>query len=475
MGRILVVGGGLAGLVAGWTLRKQGHIVTVLEAGARPGGAIQSIQSEGFLAETGPNTMQVTEERTLEWIKQIGLENDLVGTRPFAKKRFILRRGTLVPVPEGPSQAIGSPLLSWSGKLRLAFEYVTPPRRDADDESLADFARRRVGREFLRYALDPMVGGIYAGDPEELSVRHAFPKVWALERDYGGLIKGAMVKRREQKANEASARPTFKAGSWSFQNGLETLTSHLASELGASLVLKALTSALNWDGKHWAAKWEQRDVTMEGKFDALLLAAPAWALELLPLPDPLPQILQPVFAVDYPPVSSVVFGLPRGGVQHALDGFGFLVPQAEGRKILGTLFSSTIFPMRAPKDHVTLTTYVGGKRRPSLAQLPHDELRELVLSELRELIGLRQEPTFEQITTWTQAIPQYNVGYDRVLEAITQAKGALPRLYFCGNYIGGISMEKTILTALRTAAAIHEQTAAPVETDPELTSQPAEG
>ncbi|MGF1448535.1 MAG: protoporphyrinogen oxidase [Opitutales bacterium] len=475
MGRILVIGGGPAGLVAGWTLRKQGHTLTVLEAGTRPGGSVQSIRSNGFLAETGPNTMQVTEPQTLEWIAEVGLESELVGTRPFAKKRFILRRGTLVPVPESPSQAIGSPLLSFSGKLRLAFEYLSPPRKGGTDESLADFARRRVGSEFLRYALDPMVGGIYAGDPEELSVRHAFPKVWALERDYGGLIKGAMAKRRQQKADEESGKPRFQAGSWSFQNGLETLTAHLATELGASLVLKSLLSELKWDGKHWIAKWEQRDMAMEGKFDALLLAAPAWALGLLPLPDPLPQILQPVFEVDYPPVASVVVGVPREAVQHALDGFGFLVPQAEGRRILGTLFSSSIFPMRAPKDHVTLTTYVGGKRRPSLAQLPREELRELVLGELRELLGLRSEPVFEQITTWSQAIPQYNVGYARVLEAVTQAKGAFPRLYFCGNYIGGISLEKTILTSLRTAAAIHEQSGSPVETDPELTSQPAEG
>ncbi|MGF1483543.1 MAG: protoporphyrinogen oxidase [Opitutales bacterium] len=472
MGRVLIIGGGLAGLTAGHTLRQAGNQVAVLEAGTRAGGAIQSTESEGYVAEAGPNTLQVSEPSTLEWFDSIGLGEEVIGTRPSANKRYILKYGKLVAVPEGPASAIGSSLFSLPGKVRLAAEYITPSRRGSEDESVADFARRRVGREFLRYALDPMVAGVYAGDPEELSVQHAFPKVWALERDYGGLIKGAMQKRREDQAHQS--RSGYKKGSYSFRLGLEMLITHLSELLGNSLHISSALTSLEWTGSQWAAGWDRFGMADQGRFDALLLTSPAWSFENLPLPDPLHRILEPVINIHYPPVACVVFGFAKQAVKHSLDGFGFLVPSCERREILGTLFSSSIFMGRAPKEHVTLTSYVGGCRQPSLAMQSDSGLRATVLKELKEIVGVSAEPTFEKISVWPQAIPQYNVGYTKVLQAITNAKSAFPTLFFAGNYVGGISLEKTIQTARSAAEKIHERMGAPLEADPELTTPPAE-
>jgi oxygen-dependent protoporphyrinogen oxidase len=465
--KVLIIGAGIGGLTLGEALQRLGHEPVVLEYSSRPGGNIHSIHKNGFMAEAGPNTIQVAEKETLDWFHELGLKRELVQAQPEAAKRFILRGGQLHPVPMNLMEGLGTHLFTWGGKLRLAGEFLVPAERSKNDESLADFARRRVGSEFLKYALNPMVAGIYAGDPETLSVRHAFPKVWNLERKYGSLIRGAMKVRKKKKGDDASG---FKPGSWSLRQGLETLPAYLGTRLDERLKVKATLRELYYKGGRWQAKWDYIDREEEDTFDAFVPTCPAWTMEALPMPEALHDMIAPLFELNYPPVASVVLGYHRDAIRHPLDGFGFLVPEVEGRRILGTLFSSSLFPGRAPRNHVCLTTYVGGMRQSHLADRPKDKIREIVLHELEELLGIEEPPVFENVTVWPRAIPQYEVGYGRILDAVNQAKKTFRGLHFAGNAIGGISVEKTILNAKAVAETIHKDFGGTLDKESEAAS-----
>ena len=320
-------------------------------------------------------------------------------------------------------------------------EPFVPPRRDGKEESVAEFVVRRLGQEFLDHAIDALVAGVYAGDPYKLSVPQAFPKLGQLEARYGSLIKGQIFGARERKRRGEVAKD--RAPKFSFDEGLQVLPDTLRERLGEAVRLNTAghpahperpggwTLDVRERGQRGARRAQRGDLRRHG----LRLAE-------MEVQAPMPLHFAPFAEIRYPPVASVVLGFRREDVAHPCEGFGMLIPKVEGFKILGTIFSSSLFPNRAPAGHLTLTSYVGGERYPELASLPPEKLFALTCEDLRVLLGVKGKPTFQHSVFYPRAIPQYNVGYGRYRELMADIERKAPGLFFAGHYRDGISLER---------------------------------
>lgn len=443
---VAVLGAGLTGLTAAWHLRRAGVPVVVFEASGRPGGVIGAVREDGWLHETGPNSLLDGSAVVAELLAQTGLGERRLYAAPAAKNRYIIRGGRLVTMPGSPGTFLATRLFSWRAKLGLLGEPFRG-RAPADrEETVAEFVRRRLGGEFLDYAVDPLVGGIYAGDPGRLSVRHAFPKLHALEREHGSLIRGAIRRR------DTSGGPRGRI--LSFPDGLEEMPRALAAPLGPALRLgTAVRSVRRRDGQWELATGADGSETWE-RFSAVICALPPDALARIRLETgPAAGRLAALPAMEQSPVVSVFTGFRRGDVAHPLDGFGLLAPSVERREILGTLFSSTLFPGRAPAGHVALTTFVGGARQPELTQLDDGEVLRRVRRELGDLLGVRGEPVWTHLQRWPHAIPQYTMEFGARAAAYAAVEAEAPGLFIGGNGRDGISLSYCLESGRRLAEA----------------------
>jgi len=427
-------------------LQKRGSQCCVLETASRPGGAIYSRRSGAYLAEEGPHSIQVNSQQIEDFLNSIpDLQTSICESKPEAKKRFVLRNGQLHAVPLKPLDAITSPLWSTRAKLRILKEpFVKAPPADVE-ESVADFVRRRLGDELYKYAVNPMVAGIYAGDPEKLSLKHTFPKLHALEQNHGSLIRGLLRKKKNARKDPRS-KPTRIL---SFKDGMAELPNKLATALGDAVQTGVTIDSIQQNDGQWTIQWTTTEgTTHEARFDQLILTLPAHRLKSLPLEPTLKKALSPLDTIDYPPVSILTLGFKRENITHPLDGFGFLVPECEQRQLLGVLFPSSIFAGRTPEDEVLLATFIGGARQPKLATADTEALLANVLPELEQLLGVRGKPTFVHHRHWEQAIPQYELGYGTHLEEMTQIEHDYPGLKLAGNYRTGVSVTACIEAAM---------------------------
>lgn len=445
MGKVAIIGAGITGLGAAWRLKQAGHAVTVFEGSSRVGGSISTHRESGYLVEEGPNTIQLTSRENEKWLEDIGLGSAMQDADERAGKRFLIRDRRVIAVPGSASGFLHTPLFSWKAKLRLLREPFASKADPEADESLADFVVRRLGREMLDYAIDPFVGGVYAGDPSQLSVRYGFPKLYRLEQNHRSLILGSIALRRERKR----AGTLYKTRLVSFADGLQALPETLAESLSGSVRLEQIVSGIEYIDR-WKVRTEAGDLPDSETFDAVVLALPAPALSKLLING------EPGFTflseIESPPVASLSLGFRRDQIEHPLDGFGALVPSREPYRILGTLFSSSLFSGRAPEDHVLLTTFIGGTRAPDLALQPINGLREIVLTDLRQLLRITGSPCFEHLRTWDQAIPQYKIGHGRFIDHLRSCEGRFPGLRIGGNARDGISLSYCIEGGRRLAA-----------------------
>jgi oxygen-dependent protoporphyrinogen oxidase len=442
--RVAVLGAGITGLTAAWHLQRAGLTPVVFERGGRVGGAIGAVRTDGWLHELGPNSLLEGSATVADFIDAAGLRERRLYAADAARQRYIVRGGHLVAMPASPPAFLTTALFSWRAKLGLLGEPWRPRGPRDREESVADFVLRRLGREFLDYAVNPFVGGVYAGDPTRLSVRHGFPKLLALEQEHGSLLRGA-VKRRN-----TSGGP--KGRIFSFPNGLGELPETLAATLGPAVRLRHEVQAVRRHGAEWRVDFEAGGGPQSAMFAAVVCALPADALASLKLEDAGPPgALQVLREIVHPPVATVFLGYRRADVRHPLDGFGFLVPQVERRQLLGSLFSSTLFPARAPDGCVALTSFVGGTRNPELAVRDDAELRRIVHEELTRLVGASAPPVYSHIHRWPRAIPQYELGYQRFKDAIAAVETAAPGLFVGGNARDGISLANCIESGRRLA------------------------
>ena len=443
---VAVIGGGITGLATAWYLRKLGIPVVVFEAKGQPGGVMASRREGEWLMETGPNTLFENSAAITEFITGLGLESRRLVASTVANKRYVVRRGRPAALPATPAQFFTSPFLSVRTKLGVLAEPFRRRGPAEGDESVADFVVRRLGQEFLDFVVNPFVAGVYAGDPGALSVRHAFPKLHALERDHGSLTRGALRRRT------ATAGP--KGSMISFPEGLAEVPRALAQELGSRLWLNHTVTAVRRMGWLWQVDYNSDQGAKSGSFAAVICALPPDALAALPIEGvPESGALAVMREIPQPAVASVFLGYRREDVAHPLDGFGMLTPAVEKRRILGTLFSSTLFPGRAPAGHVALTTFVGGSRQPELCAQSDASLIAMVQEELANLLGVRGTPVISRVQRWPRAISQYVVGFQKFKDACYTVEAAAPGLFLGGPCCDGVSLSNCISAGQRLADA----------------------
>jgi protoporphyrinogen/coproporphyrinogen III oxidase len=449
MQRVVVIGAGVSGLATAWWIRREARerrislALSLFEASSTAGGHVRSEVVDGFVCERGPSGFLDEAPRTLELVDQLGLGHRMITADPAAARRYVYHSGRLHEVPTRPLAFLRSSVLPWSAKARILAEPFVVRRREDCEESVADFARRRLGRGFARYLLDPMVSGIFAGDPEALSLAAAFPKMAALEHEHGGLFR-ALAKRRAAAGGPAGPAGTLR----SFPRGMGELTDALVTELQAELQTNAPVRRLERDGEAWRVILDGRSV----EADRLVLACPAHAAAPLVAPLDLGAAAA-LDAIPFASVGVVCEGHGSADLARPLDGFGVLAPRDEGLRILGVLACDRIFPDHAPAGHRLLRSLVGGARDPAAATLSDDDLGAIVHRDLDRLVGLRGDPRPSRIYRHDRAIPQYTIGHlDRVatIDRFARESG----LSFTGASHRGVSVNGCIEDAFRTAEAI---------------------
>lgn len=441
----LVVGAGISGLTVAFHLARKGRSPVVLESSGTVGGAIQTLRRDGWIFEQGPNTVLSSRPAVGRLIETAGLEKRTLHAAPSGKRRYLWKGNRLHALPSGPPGFLTTPLFSLGAKLRLLKEPWIGRPPEGTEESIAQFVRRRLGRQFLDYAVGPFVSGVYAGDPERLSVRWAVSRIWSLEHEHGSLIRGALARRKG---------PQPSGGMISMDSGLDTLPHGLAERIEASggrvLTDTPCHALRKVDGGYEAD-------TPEGTFRArrLVLAVPADAAAEL-LAEITGGESLPIAEIPYAPVVVASYGFRRTDVRHPLDGFGFLAPRKESLRPLGCLFPSALFPDRAPDGHVALAAFAGGRTDPEILDLDDEELHRVLLEDLDRALGFEGEPVFRELRRWPRAIPQYEVGHGRFVELAEQIEDDHAGIYLSGNWTGGVSVPDCIQSATELAERILE-------------------
>jgi oxygen-dependent protoporphyrinogen oxidase len=441
--RVTVVGAGIAGLAVAHALRRRAPDaeVTVLEAAPRPGGNIRSERIDGYLLEWGPNGFLDSVPETLAFARELGLAERVHRSDDRARRRLIFRDGRLHVLPGGPAGFLRSGLLSWPGKLRIAGEPFASSR-PAGDETIHQFASRRIGREAADVLVGSMVSGVFAGDPRALSLRACFPKMWQMETDHGGLFRALFAKVREKRVRRGDAVGSPLGTLTSFHDGTEELVRAAARALGPSLRLRAGATGLRRAGSCWRVEAEGGAL----EADAVVLAGPPSVSARLvgEVDDALAAELA---AIPGAGLAVVALGYDERRLPRPLDGFGFLVPRGTGPRILGVLWDSTVYPGRAPAGRALLRVMIGGALDPEAVRLDDEELLAVVRRDLVTTMGLSADPELVRVFRHPLGIPQYVVGHLDRLARIGERLARLPGLHVAGNGYRGVAINSCVAEA----------------------------
>jgi len=461
MKKIIIIGGGISGLATAWLLRAKAQAsgkeleITLLEKEERAGGKIRSIKADGYTCEWGPNGFLDSKPQTLDLCRALGVDGNLHRSNDNARKRFIYSGGELHQLPDGAPTFLASRLISWPGKLRLALE-PTPFIASAPvgvDETLADFGRRRLGGEALDKLIAPMVSGIFAGDPETMSLESCFPRIAELEREYGGLIRAMIMLSKKKKKDIADGKVVSSAAGpggvlTSFREGIQYLSDALATSLDG-VVQTGISVTSVHRGAGGLYQITCGDASCH-EADQVIMASPAFAAAemLTTLDNGISAVLR---QIPYASMTVVCFGYRREQIKRSLDGFGYLIPKKEGRSTLGTLWDSSMFENRAADYNVLLRSMMGGACFPKYVNLSDDEVVTRVRQDLQMTMGIDVAPEFVRIFRHPQAIPQYTVGHGARLQKLAELLKAHQGLILTGNSYRGIGLNDCVAAAERAA------------------------
>ncbi|MBF0162903.1 MAG: protoporphyrinogen oxidase [Magnetococcales bacterium] len=447
-GHTLILGGGISGLSLAWFLHQRGQPVTVLDAGNRPGGSIRTEHDQGYQIELGPNsTLQKTgdDDALGRLVKDLNLDDRLIEASSVSSNRYVMHRGRLKALPDSPPKFILSTIFSPWAKVRLLAEPLIG--WVLHEEHIAEFVTRRLGREFLDYAIEPFISGVYAGDPRSLSIAAAAPKVHQLEQSWGSLIIGGIM---VGKKNKAIGVPRGRLVT--LDGGLELLPATIAARLPAGTVRTGTeVITVRPEASGWQVEWrDAQGARGLERAERVVLAMPSHAAAKA-LFTTLPAASQLLAGIAYAPIASTAMGYARDQVSHPLDGFGVLLPRRERVRLLGALFSSSLFPGRAPENKVLVTSFIGGAMDYQALTMPDPALEAWVRKDMAEILGIRGEPEFFRMTRYQQAIPQYNVGHLKRIKALDKVLKAYPGIHTRANWRDGISVSDCVLNAEKLA------------------------
>jgi protoporphyrinogen/coproporphyrinogen III oxidase len=448
--QVVVIGGGISGLACAYRLRQRGLPVTLLEASAEPGGLIGTVERDGFLFESGPQSFQGT-ETILQLIRELGIESELCKADPKAP-RYVLRDGKLVKIPMSPQAILGTSLLGLASRWKVVSEPFRKTHPPSEEESVAKFVRRKFGHEILEYLVSPFVSGVYAGDPEKLSLRAAFPTLEEWEREYGSVLRGAMKSRSAQPREKKSggAPPLC-----SFRRGNSMLARAIGAKLEDRLLLGSRAEALRpCDPGSGAAQiqFSRGGQTNTIVAQAVIVAAPAPAAAHL-VASIAPALVHTLAGIAYAPVAVVGLGYYAKQIGQPIDGFGVLIPRAEEIRTLGIVWNSSLFPGRAGEGRVALTGIIGGATDPDIVNEPDDTIASVVQLDCEDVLEITGAPITSCVWKHPKALPQYNLGHSHVVKAIREGERTIPGLFFAGNYLSGPSIGKCIEDGFATAEA----------------------
>ena len=442
----IVIGAGISGLVCAHALRNFGIGALVLESSARPGGAIRSDQRDGFLFECGPQSFTST-FALARLAQDLGLATELVEA-PARAPRYVLVNGSLQPVPLSPSAFFSTPLVGLRTKWSILSEPLRKSSPPEPDESIADFTRRKFTAELLERLVGPFVSGIYAGDPEKLSLRGAFPSVHEAEKSAGSIVRGMI------RTSKSKPQPSHRPKLVSFRRGNEELVRALTEKLGDLIHTRTEVRGLRRTNEGaFQVVVQENGSPREYTARRLVLAAPAGVSAHL-LKELAPSASSALGEIAYAPVAVVSLAYRRKDIGHSLSGFGFLIPRSAGLRTLGTVWNSSLFSSRAPEGEVLLTSFVGGARDPRAVDLAADQLAALVHSELSPLLSIRQSPVITTVTLHAQAIPHYNLGHSQRLATIESSVHSLRNLWITGNFFRGPAIGACVDRALSVAEEV---------------------
>ena len=442
------VRGNAPGLSAVWTLVRAGLRVRLFEKRHAVGGRIVSEHAGGFLMEHGPNALVAPAPGVEQLISGLTLSDSRIERGDRVRHRYLVRDGRARALPLDPLPFFGSGFFSLGARLRFLAEPFVPCF--PDDESVAQFAARRFGREFLDYLVDPLVGGLHAGDPAQLGASAVFPQLKGMERESGSVI-GGLLKAHLRRGGPSMFDPRRRR-LFSFRDGLATLPRALGIALGNSIVTGAGVSALRPTRFGFRLRVNDRDVTAA----SVVIALPAYAAAKLlqPLNS---QAAHAAAGIAHPPLAVVFLGYPADAIRHPLDGLGVLMPRVERRGVLGMLFSSTLFEGRAPYGHAALTAFVGGARQPELANLAPQEMAAMVHDEARSLLGARAAPLFSRVRYWRYGLPQPGLDHAQRIARLRALEASLPGFFVTGNYLNGVSTAACVDEAFAVARRVLDQ------------------
>lgn len=473
MKRIAVVGGGISGLAAAHRIRELDASldVVVLESSDRLGGVLATEQVDGFQMELGPDSMLAQLPWGVDLCRRIGFSEQLIGTNREHSQTWIVRSSRLIPLPEGLAimaprriwPTVRSPILSVRGKLRLACERFIPRRSGRSDESLADFASRRVGREAFERLVQPLVSGIYMADPKRLSMQAAMPRFVAMEKQHGSLIKAARLAARNVPTKPASDKPSDIPTSMFVapRDGMGSLVSAVADRLPPeSIRLRSRVTQLSQQPEgSWRLSITGESGVKAEDFDGLILATPSNCSARL-IRDVNETLANELTGIEHSGCVVVTLAFDRAEIAHPLNGYGFVVPQVEPRDIIACTFSSVKYANRAPDGQVLLRVFLGGATRPDLMELDDEAVLHVVSRELNELIGVQSQPKLTRIVRWPNVMPQYHVGHLDRVDRIEAAIAKLDGLELAGNSYRGVGIPHCIhageQAAERIRQAIHQ-------------------
>lgn len=442
--KVAIIGGGIAGLSAGFFIRKKyGDKVdfTIFEKENRLGGTIGITRENGFTIDWGPNGFLDKEPLTLALAKDVGISDKLYPSDRKSEKRFIYRNNKLWEINPNPKKFMKSGLLSLAGRLRIVFEYFVGAKKNDSEESIYDFAARRIGKEAADILIDPMVSGIYGGDAQKLELGACFPVMEQMEKQYGGLIRAMVKRRKASKASTSEGGPAGPSGHLtSFKGGLYTLIERLESLLKDNLRYPDEIKSIE---KTNDGKFKISQDGSEVIYDAVILGTPSYVTAniLKPVSAELAELLN---EIPYSSLAVVCQGYKLENVGCDLDGFGFLIPHNQNKNILGSIWTSVIFPEQAPEGMALFRTMLGGAKNESIVNIGEKKLSEITHEELTPILNLKAEPDYEKIIIWDKAIPQYILGHRRRLAKINSILDGIGNVYLAGNAYTGISLNDTI-------------------------------